>query len=117
MVKRRPRREEVEITKLVGDVRGKRTIIVDDMISTGGTVIRASQRLVESGAKEVSVVATHGLFSGDAVERLEKSPIRSVYVSNTIKRGRESGKIRTVDISGFLEGVILSAGGGTSTGL
>jgi len=106
MEKFRPETEKVEITRLVGDVTGKRVVIVDDMISTGGTVIKASQRLVESGAREVNVIATHGIFSADAVKNLEVSRIKSVYVTNSIKPTFKSKVIKTVDISKFVEGVM-----------
>jgi len=110
MEKSRPRAEEVEITKLVGDVRGKKAVIVDDMISTGRTVIKASQQLLESGAKEVNVIATHGLFSGSAIEDLERSGITSISVTNSLKQTHTSELIRTVDISNFVGKLISSEG-------
>jgi ribose-phosphate pyrophosphokinase len=109
MEKFRPEIEEVEITRLVGNVKGKKALIVDDMISTGGTVIKASQRLRKSGAKEVKVIATHGVFSGDAVKNLERSGIKSVYVTNSIKPKYSSRLIRTVDISKYVESIMLRA--------
>lgn len=106
MEKSRPGAEKVEITKLVGNVEQKKVVIVDDMISTGGTVIKAADRLMESGAKEVHVVATHGIFSGNAVKNLERSGIKSVHVTNSIKRDHKSKMIKTVDISKFVEGLM-----------
>jgi ribose-phosphate pyrophosphokinase len=106
MEKVRPGIEEVEITRLVGNVKRKKVVIIDDMISTGGTVIKASQRLMKSGAKEVHVIATHGIFSGNAVKNLEKSRIRSVYVTNTIKPNYKSKIIKTVDVSKFVESIL-----------
>jgi Phosphoribosylpyrophosphate synthetase len=73
-----------EVLDLIGDVKGKRAIIVDDIIDTAGTVCAASELLLSKGAIRVDVVATHGLFSGPAVERLRKSPIEEVVVTNTI---------------------------------
>ncbi len=109
MEKFRPEMEEVEITRLVGNVRGRKALIVDDMISTGKTVIKASQRLIASGAKEVSVIATHGVFSGDAVKDLEGSSIKAVFVTNSIRPRYKSRLIRIVDISRLVESLMQPA--------
>ncbi|MFZ8859994.1 MAG: ribose-phosphate diphosphokinase [Thermocrinis sp.] len=82
--KRRPEPNVAEVLDLIGDVKGKRAIIVDDIIDTAGTVCAASELLLSKGASRVDVVATHGLLSGPAVERLRKSPIEEVVVTNTI---------------------------------
>jgi ribose-phosphate pyrophosphokinase len=106
MEKSRPGADKVEITRLVGNVERKKVVIVDDMISTGGTVIKAGQRLMSSGAKEVKVIATHGIFSGNAVKNLETSGIKSVYVTNSIKPNYKSRTIKTVDVSKFIESLM-----------
>jgi len=106
MEKSRPGVEKVEITRLVGNVERKKVVIVDDMISTGGTVIKAGQRLMKSGAKEVHVIATHGVFSGDAVRNLERSGIKSVHVTNSVKPNYKSRIIKTVDVSKFVESLM-----------
>jgi ribose-phosphate pyrophosphokinase len=106
MEKSRPRVEKVEITRLVGNVEGRKVVIVDDMISTGGTVIKAGQRLMRSGAKEVHVIATHGIFSGNAVKNLERSGIKSVHVTNSIKPNYKSRMIKTADVSKFVESLM-----------
>ncbi|HYB03961.1 MAG TPA: ribose-phosphate diphosphokinase [Nitrososphaerales archaeon] len=104
MEKFRPEAERVEIRRLTGNVREKKVLIVDDMITTGHTVIKASQRLIESGATEVNVMATHGVFSGHAVRNLEESgSIKSIYVTNSIKPTFKSRMIKTLDISKFVE--------------
>ena len=82
--KRRPEPNVAEVFDIIGDVMGKRAIIVDDIIDTAGTVCAASELLLSKGASRVDVVATHGLLSGPAVERLRKSPIEEVVVTNTI---------------------------------
>jgi len=108
MEKFRPEVEKAEITRLTGDVREKRAVIVDDMISTGSTVIKASQRLVQSGAAEVNVIATHGIFSGEAVMNLERSgSIKSIYVTNSVKPTYKSSMITSLDISKFVEDRML----------
>jgi ribose-phosphate pyrophosphokinase len=77
--------EEVEILDLIGDVSGRDTVLVDDFIATGGTLIEAAEELLERGARSVWAAATHGLFSADAVERLAASPIERVIVSDTVE--------------------------------
>jgi ribose-phosphate pyrophosphokinase len=82
--KRRPEPNVAEVLDLIGDVKGKRAIIVDDIIDTAGTVCAASELLLSKGAIRVDVVATHGLLSGPAMERLRKSPVEEVIITNTI---------------------------------
>lgn len=82
--KRHPGPDDTEVLEMVGDVEGKTAVIVDDMISTGGTLVAASRILKERGAKEILVAATHGIFAGNALEQIADSPISRVYVTNTI---------------------------------
>ena len=82
--KRRPEPDVSEVTEIVGDVRGKIAVVVDDMISTGGTLAKAAEALIKLGATEVYTCATHGIFAGDAVRVLEESPISQIVVTNTI---------------------------------
>jgi len=98
--KRRPEPNVAEVLDLIGDVKGKRAIIVDDIIDTAGTVCAASELLLSKGAIRVDVVATHGLLSGPAVERLRKSPIEEVVITNTIPaEHRNFEKLRVVSIA------------------
>ena len=73
-----------EAVDVVGEVAGRTCVLVDDMIDTAGTVVSAANLLIDRGAQEVSILATHGLLSGPAVERLSTAPIREVVVSNTL---------------------------------
>lgn len=73
-----------ETLAVVGDVAGRRTVLVDDMIDTAGTICGGVDLLKEQGATEVYVLATHGLFSGPAVDRLKNAPIEQVVVTNTV---------------------------------
>lgn len=82
--KRRPHPNEAEVLHLVGDVKGKTAIVVDDIIDTGGTLVKAVDALIERGAKEVYTCCTHPVLSGPARERLEASPLKEVVVTNTI---------------------------------
>ncbi len=84
--KRRPRgtHNEVEALDVVGEVEGRRCVLLDDMIDTAGTICAAAELLVERGAADVWAMATHGLLSDPAIVRLEKSPISRVVLTNTL---------------------------------
>ena len=75
MEKERPAQQVAEIGYVIGDVKDKTAVIVDDIIDTGGTLAAAAQTVLDEGANEVYAVATHGLFSGNAFETLERSPL------------------------------------------
>jgi ribose-phosphate pyrophosphokinase len=99
--KRRPSPNQAEVMRIVGDVKGKIALIVDDMIDTGGTIIRATEALLDAGAVEVSAFATHAVLSGNAVERLSESPLREIVLTDTIDatakiQGNPKFKILTV---------------------
>ncbi len=76
--------ESAQNLEMVGDVEGKTAIIVDDMISTGDTLLMATEALLARGAAEVHACATHGVFSGDALEAIDRSPLKRVVVTNTV---------------------------------
>lgn len=82
--KRRPRANVCEVMNIIGDVRDKRIVIVDDLIDTAGTLCNAAQALMEYGAKEVYACATHGVLSDPAIERLSKSCIKELVLLDTI---------------------------------
>lgn len=82
--KRRVTGERVEGLNLIGEVAGRRAIIVDDIISTGGTIIETMKVLQREGTEEIHGAFTHGLFAGDALERLNASPIERVVVTNSV---------------------------------
>jgi ribose-phosphate pyrophosphokinase len=84
MEKERPAHGVAEIGRVIGDVRGKVAVIVDDMIDTGGTLAAAAQTVMDEGAKEVYAVATHGVFSGNAWQTLGNSPLSGIVVTDTI---------------------------------
>lgn len=83
--KRRQRANESEVMNLIGEVRGKRVILVDDMIDTAGTLCNAAKAVMEHGAKSVTACASHGVLSGPALERLRESPIEEVILLDTIE--------------------------------
>jgi len=83
---------DVQVMNVIGEVSGKRAIIVDDILSSGGTIVKAANRLIEHGAEEVSAYCTHGTLSGNALELLVESPLKRVVLTNTIfnERANES---------------------------
>jgi ribose-phosphate pyrophosphokinase len=106
--KRRPRQNESEIIGVLGEVKGKRCIIVDDIIDTGGTLTNTAQALKDMGAEEIYAMCTHGIFSGSAIRRIEDSCLISVATLNTIPmaESRRSPKITQLSVSNlFAEGI------------
>ncbi|CAN5248432.1 MAG: ribose-phosphate pyrophosphokinase [Rubrobacteraceae bacterium] len=97
-----------EVTHVIGNVDGKRVVMIDDVIATGGTLVNAAKRLVDEGAVEVSAAATHGEFSGDAYRKIENSPIKEVVVTNTLplKEDEPRSKIQTLNIAPILASTI-----------
>ena len=83
--KRRPKANESEVMNIIGDVEGKKAILIDDMIDTAGTICNAAKALKDKGAIEVYACATHGIFSGPAIERLKNSPLNKVVVTDSIE--------------------------------
>ena len=81
---------------LIGDVRGKHAIIVDDMIDTAGTLIQGMQVLYDHGAREVSAACTHGVFSGTAFERIRDSKLKDVICTDTIPLSPQMAKLEKV---------------------
>lgn len=84
--KRRPKANVAEVMNIIGNVKGKRAIIIDDMIDTAGTITLASQALIDAGATEVYASATHAVLSGPAVERLNNSPIKKLVLTDSINQ-------------------------------
>ncbi|HVX86220.1 MAG TPA: ribose-phosphate pyrophosphokinase [Phycisphaerae bacterium] len=82
--KRRKSATSVAMTNIVGEIEGKTVLMFDDMITTGGTITEASKILKEHGARRILVTATHGVFAGQAVERIARSPIEKLIITDTI---------------------------------
>ncbi len=98
--KKRPAPNVVETLDVIGDVKGKNAIIIDDIIDTAGTIVAASDMLLEKGAKSVIAACTHPVFSGPAIERLKNSNIQEVIVTNTIPvKGKEFDKLTVLSVA------------------
>lgn len=99
--KGRPNHNVAEITHVIGEVEGKTCIVIDDMIDTAGSVVEGAKSLMNAGANEVHVCATHGLFSPPAYERIETAPVAEVVVTNTlpVPPERQTGKLRVLSVA------------------
>jgi len=93
--KRREDAAKTHVMHIIGEVKGKNVVIVDDLISTGGSVVEASKALKANGAKDIYVVAVHPVLAGPAIERLQGSPVKELIVSNTIPLSHEK-KIKKI---------------------
>ena len=87
--KRRPKANVCEIMNIIGDVRGKLAILVDDIIDTAGTIVNAANALADIGAKEIYACCTYGVLSGPAIERIKNSPIKELVTLNTVPLPKE----------------------------
>ena len=99
--KRRPRPNVSEVMNIIGDVKGKKAIIIDDMIDTAGTITAAAQAIKDAGATEVYASGTHGIFSAPAIERIENSVIKKMVVTDSIYLPEEKriDKIELISVS------------------
>lgn len=103
--KRRPSANVSQVMHIIGDVKGRDCIIVDDMIDTGGTLCKAAEALKSHGAKRVFAYATHPVFSGNAVKNIEESAIDELVVTDSIPLSEEmkaTGKVSQLTLSGML---------------
>ena len=100
--KRRPKANMSEVMNIIGDVSGKRALLVDDMIDTAGTICNAASALVSKGATDVYACCTHGVLSGPALKRIDESPIKELVCTNTIPLPSDGphDKIRMISIAG-----------------
>ena len=108
--KRRPKANVSEVMNVIGEVQGRTCVIMDDMVDTAGTLVKAAQVLKEEGATKVVAYCTHAVLSGAAVERINGSDLDELVVTDTIplrEDARESAKIRQLTVSGLLAETIL----------
>jgi ribose-phosphate pyrophosphokinase len=109
--KRRVAMNVTEVMHVIGDVAGRACVILDDIIDTAGTLVKTAQALVDNGATRVLACATHAVLSGEAIERISKSPLEKVVVTNTIplsEKGKSEPKIEVRSIAGLIGSAIRS---------
>jgi ribose-phosphate pyrophosphokinase len=104
--KQRAKANEIEAMRIIGDVKGKNVIIVDDMVDTAGTLTKAADMMLEEGALSVRAFATHPVLSGPAYERSEKSGLAELYVTDSIPLKKESEKIKVLSVAELLADTI-----------
>jgi ribose-phosphate pyrophosphokinase len=97
--KRRPKPNVAEVMNIIGDVKGKNIIMIDDMIDTGGTFVSAINALKENGAENIYGACTHAVLSGEAIEKIVNSPIEKLFISDTLQQKESSSKIEVMSVS------------------
>jgi ribose-phosphate pyrophosphokinase len=108
--KRRPKANVAEVMNVIGEVKDRTCVIMDDMVDTAGTLVKAAQVLKEEGATKVVAYCTHAVLSGGAVQRIATSDLDELVVTDTIplsEEGRACGKIRQLSIAALLAETIL----------
>jgi ribose-phosphate pyrophosphokinase len=115
--KRRPKPGQSQVMNVIGDVKDKTCIIVDDIIDSGGTIVNAAKALKQRGAKEVYVYITHGVLSGEAVKKIKNSVIRNLVITDTIDNGEKTKNVKNIEvlpISGLMGEAIKRISNSTS---
>jgi ribose-phosphate pyrophosphokinase len=103
--KRRERANEAQVMNIIGEVKGRTCVMVDDMVDTAGTLTEAARALADAGAREVLAVVTHPVLSGPAIKRVLESPLRELVVTDSIPlrpEAAECAKLRVVSVSELL---------------
>jgi ribose-phosphate pyrophosphokinase len=107
IAKRRPEPNQVQILEIVGDVAGRTCVMIDDMIDTGGSIVKGAEALIARGATAVHACCTHGILSGNAVAQVASSPLASLLVTDTVPPLEDAGpKIRVVSVAPMLADAI-----------
>ena len=115
--KRRPKPGQSQVMNVIGNVKDKTCIIVDDLIDSGGTIVNAAKALKDRGAKNVYVYITHGVLSGDAVKKIQKSVIKNLVITDTIDNSdklKKAKNIEVLSISGLMGEAIKRISNSTS---
>lgn len=107
--KRRPQPNQSEVMNIIGDIEGKDVIIRDDMVDTAGTLIKAAEALAENGVKSIIACCTHGVLSGNATEKLMKSPIERIYITDSLDQSSKNlpDKFEILSVAELLGEAIL----------
>tara|TARA_A100001388_G_scaffold185104_1_gene138907 strand:+ start:327 stop:1265 length:939 start_codon:yes stop_codon:yes gene_type:complete len=94
--KHREKANEISKMMIIGDVKDKNVVLVDDMVDTAGTLTKAADIMINNGAKSVRAICTHGLFSSNAYERINSSKLKEVVITDTVLKKHESEKIKVI---------------------
>ncbi|MDC3085523.1 ribose-phosphate pyrophosphokinase [Candidatus Pelagibacter sp.] len=115
--KRRPKPGQSQVMNVIGDVKDKTCVIVDDIIDSGGTIVNAAKALKARGAKEVYVYITHGVLSGEAVKKIKSSVIKNLVITDTINNVEKTKNVKNIEvlpISGLMGEAIKRISNSTS---
>jgi ribose-phosphate pyrophosphokinase len=115
--KRRPKPGQSQVMNVIGDVKGKTCVIVDDIIDSGGTIVNAAKALKDRGAKDVYVYITHGVLSGEALKKIKNSVIKNLVITDTIDNNdkiKGAKNIEVLPISGLMGEAIKRISNSTS---
>lgn len=104
--KQRAKANVISHMELIGDVTGKNVVLVDDMVDTAGTLTKAADLMMERGALSVRAICTHPILSGNAYEKLEKSKLEELIVTNSIPLKKESKKLRVLSCADLFADVM-----------
>ena len=104
--KQRKQANQIDKMTVIGDVSNRHVVLVDDMVDTGGTLVKAAEMLIDKGAKSVRAYCTHGVLSGQAIEKIENSKLQELVITNTIPQLKQSSKIRVLDVAGLFASVM-----------
>ena len=96
--KRRPAPGKSEVMNIIGDIKNKICIIVDDIIDSGGTIVNAAKMLKSKGAKEIHVYITHGVLSGDAAKKIKNSQIKKLVITDTIDNSKKINNVKNIEV-------------------
>ena len=100
-------RDTIEILSMSGEVKGDTAILIDDVISTGSTVIENANALKKKGVKKIIVAATHGVFAADALQKLEKSLIDKIIVTDSVAQTVKSSKVEVISVAGLIANCLV----------
>jgi len=101
--KRRLSPKEAAVMHVIGDVKGKKALIIDDLVDTGGTLVKAAQALKDAGATQISAAAAHGVLAGPAIDRLNASPVDELVITNSIPLShKDDRKIKVLSVAALL---------------
>ena len=104
--KQREKANVISHMELIGEVKGKNVVLVDDMVDTAGTLTKAADLMIERGAKSVRAICTHAILSGEAYNRIENSKLEELIVTDSIPLKQQSNKIRVLESAQLIADVM-----------